>query len=72
MYPVQLHESLCNLTGLTSLSLQYGQIETISPCVSRLRELRDLDLSRNSFAEAHCMLGSSVCRTGTAHGVLLA
>ena len=46
-----MHESLCNLTELTALSLYQCDVEAIDPCISNLRNLRKLDLSYNKLAE---------------------
>lgn len=49
--PAQVHESLCSLTGLTELDMQFCGIRAVSPCVSILKNLRSLQLSNNKFAE---------------------
>ena len=52
-----MHESICNMTELTALTLQNCGIEAISPCISNLRKLRFLDLGRNCLAEVRSDAG---------------
>ena len=49
--PAQVHDSLCNLTGLTALSLRHCHLTAVSPSISQLKNLISLDLSHNKLPQ---------------------
>ena len=64
---MQVHDSLCNMTGLTSLRLHRCEIESVSPSISNLRELGRLDHCMNRLAEVRlhaCSIISRTCGVG--------
>lgn len=52
--PMQVHGSICVMTGLTCLNVSSCGIASVSPAISQLRSLRLLDLAHNNLFPEVC------------------